>query len=256
MVKYTFLFSGGMDNRRNYNRYANNLGFVYKVLTEKLQYLPENITVMYADGISINYDNSIINTQAAKKDNFFSKMTEYNQQITKNDLFTFVASNHGGNDGELCTWEDIPIYRIEFINAANSIACIKIIILGQCYGGNYTYPENKIYNSVILSANAPEQPSYAKIARDLKGKYMLDKINNYDEFLYNFFSYYNGSYPCGKLLKDIKKDNLILSAYKYTRDNDFLCNGINFGSKFRQETPYIKNNLDINAKIDISTICL
>lgn len=255
MAKYALLFSGGINKRRNEIRYANDLGFIYTVLTEKLQYFPQNIIVLYSDGTPIDYNNLLINTQPAKKDNFLSIMAEYNKQINKNDLFTFIASNHGGENGELCTWEDTPIYSHEFINAAANILCIKIIILGQCYGGNYTYPKNKIDNSVILSANAPEQPSYPKLAIDANGIYGVDTVNEYDEFLYNFFSYYNDSYPCGKSLNTIKKDNLILSAYKYAKNNGFLYNGRYFGGKLRQETPYIKYHLN-ETEISISTLCL
>lgn len=231
MTKYALLFSGGINARYNYNRYANDLGFAYKVLTEKLQYLPQNITVMYSDGTPINYDNITINTTIATKDKFLLKIADYTQQINQNDFFTFIASNHGDKNGELCTWHDNSIERTEFINAIENIECLKIIIMGQCYGGNYTDSQNKIKNSVVLSANVSDQPSYGKIAKASNGKYVVDKNNDYDEFLYNFFSYYNESYPCGKPLNSTKTENTLLAAYEYAKNNDFWGNGIYLDGK-------------------------
>ncbi|MDR1459949.1 MAG: hypothetical protein LBI60_07015 [Bacteroidales bacterium] len=136
MTKYAFLYSGGGNKRYNYSRYANDLGFAYKVLTEKHHYSKENTAVMYADGSIVRYDELTINTSPAKEIYFFAMMSEYGETVHPDDVFTFVVSNHGGKNGELFSWnEKISLQMPNVITALNKIKCKKIILMGQCYGG-------------------------------------------------------------------------------------------------------------------------
>jgi len=241
MTKYAFLYSGGVIERYNYNRYANDLGFAYKVLTEKHHYLKENVAVMYANGSTLQYDNLKIDTSPAKNNTFLAKMDEYGKIIQPDDVFTFVISNHGGENGELFSWDEaMPIQMPDVLTALNKIKCAKIILMGQCYGGNYTYFE--IENSIVVSANIPNEVSYCKMTIG-NGIYIADKSNEYDEFLYNFFSYCNGSYPCGKPLHCTEINNTVFSAYEYSKNNDFFRNGIMIGGKQYKEIPCIKCNI-------------
>ena len=246
MAKYALLFSGGIERKYNYDRYANDLIFAHKVLTEKLQYLPENIAVLYADGRALN----IIHTVPATKDNFLLKMDEYSKIINQNDLFALIVSNHGNQNGDLCTYKNSGTNKLDCIQkdevttALNNIACKKIIILGQCYGGNYVCPDVDIKNSVILSANEPNTKSYCKLRLNAAGEFEKDINNVYDEFLYNFFSYYNDEYPCGKKLKYPKTKNSLFAAHEYAKNNDFLLNGRIHRGKIHKEVPCIKDNMN------------
>jgi hypothetical protein len=256
MIKYALLFSGGAYELINHPRYANNLIFAYRVLSEKLHYLPENITVIYADGKNLSNSNLIIPTYSAKKEIFMDKMKYYSELITPNDLFVFVVSNHGEKNGEIYTYRhDLNdtmslIEKEEVIDALNNINCKKVIVLGQCYGGNYTRNDVCIKNSVILSASEPDTMSYRKCKSDIDGKFVADTDNDYDEFLYNFFSYYNGSYPCGKLLNCGKPENTLSAAFEYAKNNDFLLNGklAKGSNKIYIEIPQIKYNINGNVE--------
>lgn len=249
MTKYAFLYSGGVSERYNHSRYANDLGFAYKVLTEKYYYSKANVAVMYADGGVLQYNNLAINTFPAKRNAFLITMDDYGNKIYPDDVFTFVVSNHGDINGELYSWNEMmPIQMQDVLTALNNIQCKKIILMGQCYGGNYTC--QNIENSIVVSANMPDAVSYCKMAVS-NGKYIVDKDNDYDEFLYNFFSYCNGMYPCGKPLSCTKGNSTVLSAYEYSKNNDFLRNGIVLGSTLHIEIPCIRINVDESHR-DIS----
>lgn len=241
-MKYALLFSGGIDKDNNYSRYANDLGFIYEVLLGKQDYDVNNISVLFADGQAIKYNEMDINTKAASKINFNFTIDELKKTLKPEDQLLIVVSNHGCSVGTICMWGMDFITREDFVEKLNSLCCKKIFIFGQCYGGDFT--ELYIPNSIILSANLPNEVSYRSC------EFLNDcQINfgEYDEFLYNLFSYVNGRYPDGNSLKQPKQGNSLYDAYCYAKEYDVFKDGITCKQHFLKEEPQIKE-CDLSSK--------
>lgn len=241
-MKYALLFSGGIDKNNNHPRYANDLGFIYEVLLEKQNYNDKSIKVLFADGQGIRYNGTTISTKAATKVNFNSTIEELKSTVKPEDQLLIVVTNHGDSLGTICTWGMDFINKEDFAETVLSLSCKKILIFGQCYGGDFI--ELNIPNSIILSANIQNSVSYCSCEVLEDGRIT---INDYDEFLYNFFSYINGEYPSGSNLKQFKQGNSIYDAYYYAKEYDVFKNGISYGTLFMKEEPQIMEyGLDAN----------
>ncbi len=218
MRKRALLFSGGVDKYNNYPRYANDLLFTYKVLTGSMGFNANEIEILYADGTDLNLNGVPLKTNEANKQNFKRAILSKSNELESNDIFLLVITNHGYNDGLICTWgagKDKWLTPVEVEDILNQLCCVKLIIMGQCYGGDYTQL-NSINNSVILSANKPGLESY--VSRVKVGKKYIS--GDYDEFICNLFSYYNGEYPSGNKLFTDSSNKSILNAFEYARQYD------------------------------------
>lgn len=248
LKKYALLFAGCVDESNWYKRYENDLGFMYETL-QKNNY--DIIEVLYYDGSPIYYNNQKIPTQIASKSNFFNVLRKYSKLLKEEDQIIIFVSNHGGEKNSITLDSHINCYgyenisRYEFTNIMNLLNSLKIIILGQCYGGDFI--DLPISKSVIMSANEAGKVSYASLQCECE----------YDEFLYHLTAYFNGSYP-NKPLNDVLPNltNKIIDGFKYARDNDMYKIPYNiWDSKTNQnvvffESPQIAINLE-----DFDNIC-
>ena len=246
MNKHTLLFSGGINNFNNYKRYENDLNLMYDVFTSSFNYDKNNIQILYNNGTSIIKQGTILNINKADKNNFYKYLLDLSNKVEKDDIFVFAVTNHGASDGSICTYmtgQNNWISQTEVENLINVLKCIKIIIMGQCFGGNYV-SSGKIKNSIIISANEPNKESYAR-SIVYNNKYIA---GDYDEFIYHFFSYYNGTYPSGQKLYEDSKDKTVIKAFEYAKkyDSYSIANAHPSGCI---EQPSICNNLDNNQLI-------
>ena len=210
MKKQAVLLSGGVNNTVNYERYKNDLEFVYSVLLEKCEFQEEDITILYADGASLTYKNQQILTKEASGANILEELEKARKDLRLEDEFLLVVSNHGGTEGGGC----INLWGCETFNLRdlayelNQINAGKIILLGECYAGNIL--QYDIKNACVMTANMMNMVSYAR-------PYSKD----YDEFLYHFFAYIYGGYPDGSMLNR-KGGNDVKEAFQYAVDMDIF----------------------------------
>jgi hypothetical protein len=241
MRKYALLFSGGINDERNNDRYAYDLSYTYRVLRDILGYEKNDIRVLYADGTPINKHGVDIDAVTATKDSFLHTISTIAKQVEKEDLFFLLVTNHGDKDGVICTWGEKRanwLSKEEVEDALNTILCKKIILMGQCHGGDYT-ESDAIENAVMISANQPHIKSYAK-SKYVNGRYWSDV---YDEFIYHFISYYNGAYPAGEKLLSPSGSRAVTEAFEYAKKHDSYAVHANHPTGLI-ETPCIRNNLD------------
>ncbi|MEK3763294.1 hypothetical protein MKZ07_33445 [Paenibacillus sp. FSL P4-0338] len=203
MAKHALLFAGCYDNNHTEIRYNNDIGFMYEVL-QKNTY--DQITVLYTDGTPIEYNNSQIATIVATYDSFKTTLENYAALLTADDQLTIMITNHGTLDNKqalIVCWDKPFISANEFNSLIGKIKCKKIIIHGQCKGGNFL---EKIDNSIIISANCINEDSYST------------RGAQYDEFLYHFISFFNKCYPDNTSLQIQPSHNSIKAAFEYCRD--------------------------------------
>lgn len=210
MKKQAVLLSGGVNFQVNYKRYKNDLEFVYSVLLEKCGFQGEDITILYANGASLNYRNQQIQTKEASRENLIEALEKTRSDLGSEDEFVLVVSNHGGADGGGCInlWGDETFNLRDLSHELNQIHARKIILLGECYAGNIL--QYDIGNACVMTANMRDKVSYAR-----------PYGNDYDEFLYHFFAYIYGVYPDGAMLKQ-KGENNVKKAFQYAVDMDIF----------------------------------
>lgn len=239
MAKYAVLLSGGVNNKSNEIRYNNNLGYAYTVLTKKLNYKEENIYPLYANGVDLKYNGLVIKSQLASSENFIKTLESIS--FREDDILFILVSNHGGKNDFINLWGDgITLSLKDFSGIMNKVKCKKIILFGQCHGGNIC--NYHLDNTFMMTANQAGLVSYSRICS-------INQEPDYDEFIYHFISYYNGSYPDGTCLKTSAYDNDLELAFKYASNYDIFnpC-GLDFNVKINQvfnaiEIPQLINTI-------------
>jgi hypothetical protein len=245
MKKYALLFAGCIDADNNYKRYSNDLAYMNEVL-KRNNY--ERIDVLYSDGSVIDYNGNLINSIEGSLNNFQRMLSEYESLIDKDDLLFIMISNHGGplngDKAGINCWGKDFISQSEFSESLCKINGTKVVVFGQCYGGNFLVED--IPNSILISANSSGEFSY--------GSFNVD----YDEFLYHFISFYNEEYPDGTPLTSTNIVKDICSAFDYAKNNDYhyLNNTPWYHSATQQhinihEEPQIKINVSNPRDIHI-----
>lgn len=249
MKKYSLLLSGGVDNHANRICYHNDLAFAYEVLHGKMGYQKEDIFVLYSDGRNLKYKNTVIQSKRASKQNIIKILTDTN--FKQDDSLFILVSNHGSNqeNGSICLWGEGEYIQLkEIVDMLNKVCCKKIIVLGQCFGGNILKYE--LENSCVITANEAGMETFTQLFR--KGEQP-----SYDEFLYHFISYFNGSYPNGLPLSTKIVENNIFLAYQYAWENDiFNCKSKKYDNRMSQitsasEIPQFKNTMVQSGVISI-----
>ena len=189
MKKVAFLFSGGINHIANYPRYRNNLGFARKVLMEKYGYAMENIYVMYANGQPFTYMGERISSIPAYKEEFYRLIEKFSKDLSPQDQFLFLTSNHGdyGEEALLNLWEEEFYTLTDIRDMLNMISCKKACIFGHCFGGYFKDCCSR--NTIFISACSKNQKSHSCYPQQ-----------EYDEFLYHLLSYLNGAYPDGTVI--------------------------------------------------------
>lgn len=182
MKKRAILFAGGVDFYRNYSRYENDLRLAYTVLLEKLNYSSEDISIFLGYGKSMAYNDQMIKTQIAYKNILIDKLNSISNELEEEDSLIIVVSNHGSKGPYINMWGMECLSLDEFEESLKKIKANKLLIMGQCYGGNFLNMD--VDHTCIITANRPDQVSYARLPN-----------REYDEFLYLFFSFLYGKYP-------------------------------------------------------------
>ncbi len=174
-TKYAVLISGGIKPEKAYARYWNDITSMYFILTWLYDYDPDNIYVIYKDGVGENAwapcyglaTHSTIETVFLELE---GKMTAFD------DLFIYTT-NHGWTGG-LCLWNPMDPYPLTPNELSTMLEDIEykqmIIVMEQCKSGVFIDPLSA-ERRVILTACSPYQSSYG-----------CDTEGAWDEFLYHF----------------------------------------------------------------------
>lgn len=239
MKKRAILFAGGVDFYRNYSRYENDLRLAYTVLLEKLNYSSDDISIFLGYGKSMAYNDQMIKTQIAYKNILIDKLNSISNELEEEDSLIIVVSNHGSKGPYINMWGMECLSLDEFEESLKKIKANKLLIMGQCYGGNFLNMD--VDHTCIITANRPDQVSYARLPN-----------REYDEFLYLFFSFLYGKYPDSSC-KITETEQNIKKAYSFAYENDqYNPKGICRNTQHLDyiESPAIKNNIeDLNVFI-------
>ena len=249
MKKYSVLLSGGVDNNANRKCYKNDLAYTYKVLVDKLGYEKEDIFVLYADGSNICYEGIEIEALYADKVGLINVLKCID--FKEDDQLFILVSNHGGDDynGNIALWGNGEYISLEeFSNVINDIFCRKIVVLGQCFGGNIL--NYSLHETCVITANDKGMQTFSR-------PFKRNQEPDYDEFIYHFISYFNGQYPDGTNLKVGVHDNDVNSAYQYAWENDTFnakspkYNSLIGGCAPISEIPQMKNTIQTDNIISL-----
>lgn len=238
MGKYAILLSGGINFQGNFARYKNDLEFVYKVLVEDGNFQEKDIQVLFANAKELEYGGEKIITQEASLNNLRNSLQEMSRRLEEDDVFLLVVTNHGGTEKGGCInlWGTEVFSLKELADEMTQIKAQKILILGECYAGNFL--QYDVDNACIITANMSGMLSFAN-------------PNNpeYDEFLYHFFAYIHEGYPDGISIKG-KSENDVCKAFQYAVDMDALSPNNPVGDRIRAlygpnyvEIPQMKCNI-------------
>lgn len=232
MKKRAILFAGGVDFYRNYSRYENDLRLAYTVLLEKLNYSSDDISIFLGYGKSMAYNDQMIKTQIAYKNILIDKLNSISNELEEEDSLIIVVSNHGSKGPYINMWGMECLSLDEFEAALKKIKANKLLIMGQCYGGNFLNMD--LDRTCIITANRPDRVSYARLPN-----------REYDEFLYLFFSFLYGRYPDSSCrIKEAEKN--IEKAYSFAYENDqYNPEGICYNTHLDYiESPAIRNDIE------------
>ena len=164
--KYALLVGGGTDEYHSFESFYSNIKYVFNVLVE-LGYIEKDIKILFFDGKIQNH--SIVEDSATKK-NFIYELNRLEGIIDSNDSLLIFRSGHGMVDfydekyGQLFQSEDccgtvsamdFPdgcLNCFEFKERLNRIKAKQIIlILSQCFGGQFADIVIKLPNTVVIS---------------------------------------------------------------------------------------------------------
>ena len=237
MKKRAILFAGGVDSQYNFPRYENDLRLAYSVLLEKLNYYRDDISIFLGYGKPMVYNDQKIKTHIAYKNLLINELDAMSKELGEEDCLVLVVSNHGAEGPFINMWGSEYLSLDEFEVLIKEIKAKKLLIMGQCYGGDFS--NLKLDNTCIITANQPNLVSYAHYPD-----------NKYDEFLYLFFSFLYGEYPdTSFIIEKAEKD--IGKAFAFAYENDqYNPHGICYNSHLKidgnnlVECPVIKNNIE------------
>ena len=172
--KYAVLISGGICSYSAYGRYWNDLKLMYSILVDEYDYDPQNIIVIYKDGIAEDSDMPV-NVSANYE--HFNNTFNYLAQVmdSKDSLFIFT-SNHGSDEG-------LFLYDYEIVSPEHFTEVLEpieynhmIIVMEQCNSGIFI-PDLSGPNRIIMTAASASESSWS-----------CDTEGTYDEFVYHFMT--------------------------------------------------------------------
>lgn len=246
---YAVILSGGSTPELNASRYWNDCSFIYKTLRQTYGVPKNNIKVLMSDGKSpaadqntgLSFTPRLKNSPSdldgdgiadvdysATKDTLAMVLSELKSKLTDNDHLLVFVTDHGGKDdtnGEsyINLWNRERVYATEFASYFNGFNAGYIsFVLGQCYSGGFI-PALKADNHIVMTACGEDEESYRCKSTD----------KDYNEFLYNWTSYINGSDTFGNAVpsdvdtetsEDINEKTL-KKAYDYAVDKDCYNKG-------------------------------
>jgi hypothetical protein len=172
--KYALLVGGGITERDDNESFYNNIEYVSNVL-KRLNYKNKNVKILFYG------DNSkfrpIVVADATRK-NFIDELRHFEKTIDSNDSLLIFRSGHGTIElvdekyGILSVDKEIPRIRItriigtaavmsfpdgqlSYLEFQDRLKRIKagqiVVILNQCYSGQFTEITSKLDNTVVVS---------------------------------------------------------------------------------------------------------
>ena len=257
---YAVILSGGSTPALNASRYWNDCSFIYKTLRKKYGVPKKNITVLMSDGkspaadqnkglsFSPDLENSSLDLDgdgrpdidySATKDTLKMVLSELKSKLTDSDHLLVFVTDHGGKDNTngqpyINLWNSGRIYPTEFAGCFSGFNAGYIsFVLGQCYSGGFI-PALKANNHIVMTACSEDEESFRCNSVD----------KDYNEFLYNWTSYVNGSDTFGNAVPSDKdsgttgkiSEKTLKKAYEYAVEKDCYNKGKTLS---RIETPQL-----------------
>ncbi len=177
-TKYALLYSGGINPDKAYDRYWNDMSLYYNMLVYIYGYDPDNIIVVYKNGVALN--NSMPVGYAATPAGLNSAFSALGDMMDSNDQFFFFMTNHGGqitdvgspvpNDEDFgsdnideCTFYYSSAgrpYDDDIAAKVNSLSFNRMIcVMEQCFSGGMIY-DLRGTNRIIMTAANEVEVSY------------------------------------------------------------------------------------------------
>jgi len=172
--KYALLIGGGITKQNTFESYYKNIEYVANTL-KKLGYYDGNIKILFYGGKSS--ERPIVEGKATKK-SVIDELSHFEKIIDSNDSLLIFRSGHGiielifekygilsinehvpdnenikvtGTTSVMC-FPDGPMSYLEFQEKLGRIRGKQIVvILNQCYSGEFTKIANKLDNTVVIS---------------------------------------------------------------------------------------------------------
>ena len=172
--KYALLVGGGVTERDDNESFYSNIEYVSNVL-KRLKYKNENMKILFYGGDS--KIRSIAVADATRK-NFINELRHFEKTIDSNDSLLIFRSGHGTIElvdekyGILSVDKEIPRIRItriigtaavmsfpdgqlSYLEFQDRLKRIKagqiVVILNQCYSGQFTEIASKLDKTVVVS---------------------------------------------------------------------------------------------------------
>jgi hypothetical protein len=177
-TKYALLYSGGINEDKAYQRYWNDIALYHAVLTWVYGYDPDNIVVVYKDGVPENGFAPV--HYAATPSGLSDAFAELGSKMDFTDEFFLFMTNHGGTTSDQGSPtpddEDSPLdgtdecafyfgqnsipYDEDFAMAVNSLPFARMIcVMEQCFSGGFIH-DLRGPNRVIVSAASEVEVSF------------------------------------------------------------------------------------------------
>jgi hypothetical protein len=192
-IKYAVLVSGGLNPVKSYLRYWNDLKYMYSILINRYNYDPNNIIVMYKDGVAEDAEMPV--NCSASFTNFQLVFMNLAAKIAADDYLFLFTNNHGGQtpdtngdepettnkmDETLCLYYNSEVTDDQLANILDTITCYRMIIfMKQCFSGGFIH-DLSASNRVIMTACTQDQTSWS-----------ADTEGSFGEFSYHFMKAVN-----------------------------------------------------------------
>ncbi len=221
--KYAVLISGGYSSWNAYSRYWNDLKFMYSILVNKYAYDPQNIIVLYKDGVGEDTDMPV--DASANYTHFNDSFNYLAQTMDSKDSLFIYTTNHGNESG-LCLYFYQIVSPEHFTEVLAPIQYNNmIIVMEQCNSGIFI-PALSGTNRIIMTAASATESSMS-----------CDTEGSYDEFVYHFMTAVNMETPDGTSVTflDVNSDGRVSmqEAFNYA-----------FYMDSREEHPHYDDNGD------------
>jgi hypothetical protein len=173
-IKYALLIGGGLCEIDNYNTFYKNIEYASNSLN-RLGYNDNNVKILFYGGRSSSYP--LIEADATRG-NVIAELMIYKRIIDQNDTLLIFRAGHGmielvdenygilSNNNEVpesintniigtvavMSFPDGPLSYLDFQELLERIKARQIIvILSQCYSGQFTEITTKLANTVVVS---------------------------------------------------------------------------------------------------------
>jgi hypothetical protein len=177
-TKYALLYSGGINKDKSYQRYWNDIALYHAMLTWVYGYEPENIVVVYKDGVPENGFAPV--HHPATPAGLAAAFADLGARMDFTDEFFFFMTNHGGTIADMgspapadedfaqdtvdeCAFyydQNTVPYDDDVAAYVNGLSFARMIcVMEQCFSGGFIY-DLRGPNRVIVSAANEVEVSY------------------------------------------------------------------------------------------------